>query len=124
MLLQLTLGSSLHWHSLRCNAQSDSEALHPLKQDFAFPRHTQTHNITHNITHNTQLHGYEPLRAALHGLTARLQAPPGPFQVTVTCGSTYALDVVLDLLLERGDPLLLEEYTYSHALEAQLMPKG
>ena len=45
-------------------------------------------------------------------------------QVTVTCGSTYALDMALDLLLERGDPLLLEEYTYSHALEAQLIPKG
>ncbi|KAI8473556.1 MAG: pyridoxal phosphate-dependent transferase [Monoraphidium minutum] len=68
--------------------------------------------------------GYEPLRAKLHELTVAMQRPPAPIQVTVTAGSTYALHVVLDLLLERGDPLLLEEYTYSHALEAQLMPKG
>jgi hypothetical protein len=44
--------------------------------------------------------------------------------VTVTCGSTYGLDIALDLLLERGDPIVVEEYTYSHALDTQLMPKG
>lgn len=59
-----------------------------------------------------------------HPLTRPRHSPPAARQVTVTCGSTYALDVALDLLLERGDPLLLEEFTYSHALEAQLMPKG
>lgn len=71
-----------------------------------------------------QLHGYEPLRSKLQDLTTQLQRPLSNVQVTVTCGSTYGLDVALDLLLERGDPLLLEEYTYSHALEAQLAPKG
>ncbi|GBF96915.1 hypothetical protein Rsub_09920, partial [Raphidocelis subcapitata] len=60
----------------------------------------------------------------LSALTARLQRPPGPFAVTVTCGSTHGLAVALDLILERGEPLLVEEYTYSHALEAQLLPKG
>lgn len=75
-------------------------------------------------THRPQPSGYEPLRARLHALTLAQQRPQGAVQVNVTCGSTYGLDVVLDLLLERGDPLLLEEYTYSHALEAQLMPKG
>lgn len=68
--------------------------------------------------------GYEPLRSILASLTERVQRPPRPASVTVTCGSTYSLDVTLDLLLERGDPLLVEEFTYSHALEAQLMPKG
>jgi DNA-binding transcriptional MocR family regulator len=53
-----------------------------------------------------------------------MQSPAAPFEVTTTCGSTNALDVALDLILERGAPLLLEEYTYSHALETQLMPKG
>jgi hypothetical protein len=71
-----------------------------------------------------QLHGYEPLRAQLHDLTRRLHAPPGGFGVTVTCGSTYGLDIALDLLLERGEPVVVEEYTYSHALDTQLMPKG
>ena len=32
--------------------------------------------------------------------------------------------LVLALLLDRGDPLLVEEYTYSHILESVAEPKG
>jgi hypothetical protein len=40
----------------------------------------------------------------------------------ITPGATAALDAVTRLLLDPGDPLVVEEFTYSHALEALFVP--
>jgi DNA-binding transcriptional MocR family regulator len=48
----------------------------------------------------------------------------GGRDLVVTAGSTAALDAALRALLSRGDALLAEEFTYSHALEALMAPHG
>ena len=35
-----------------------------------------------------------------------------------------AIDCLVNLLLNRGDALLVERFCYSHALEAQFVPRG
>jgi DNA-binding transcriptional MocR family regulator len=43
-------------------------------------------------------------------------------QVVMTQGSSAALDCLFRMLLNPGDPVLLEEYTYAHVVEADLLP--
>ncbi|DBA67017.1 hypothetical protein WJX79_010292 [Trebouxia sp. C0005] len=50
--------------------------------------------------------------------------PPGPFQVLVSNGSNHAIEMVTDLLLERGDSILVEEYTYFYMVDSVLPVKG
>jgi DNA-binding transcriptional MocR family regulator len=42
--------------------------------------------------------------------------------VVITSGSSAALDSLVRMLLNPGDPILLEEYTYAHIVEAHLLP--
>lgn len=47
-----------------------------------------------------------------------IHAPPySDWQCTLTAGSTYAWDTALRLLCERGDYILMEEYTFASAAE-------
>jgi DNA-binding transcriptional MocR family regulator len=48
----------------------------------------------------------------------------GGRDLALTAGSTAALDAALRALLSRGDSLLAEQFTYSHALEALMAPHG
>jgi hypothetical protein len=66
--------------------------------------------------------GYPPLQAWAGELTHRLQRPAAPVDLLITPGATAALDAVTRLLLDPGDPLVVEEFTYSHALEALFVP--
>ncbi|KAF6254738.1 pyridoxal phosphate-dependent transferase [Scenedesmus sp. NREL 46B-D3] len=49
-------------------------------------------------------------------------AEPIGMQVVITQGSSAALDCLFRMLLNPGDPVLLEEYTYAHVVEADLLP--
>ncbi|WIA37188.1 hypothetical protein OEZ86_014142 [Tetradesmus obliquus] len=50
------------------------------------------------------------------------EAEPIGMQVVMTQGSSAALDCLFRMLLNPGDPVLLEEYTYAHVVEADLLP--
>jgi DNA-binding transcriptional MocR family regulator len=60
-----------------------------------------------------------PPRAAVSATLHR-----GGRDLAMTAGSTAALDAALRALLSRGDALLAEQFTYSHALEALMAPHG
>eukprot|EP00798_Chlamydomonas_sp_ICE-L_P018251 gene18251-24704_t len=68
--------------------------------------------------------GYPPLVELLDNLSKKMQQPQCDVSVAVTTGATLAIDCIINLLLNRGDPLLCEEFCYSHALEAQFVPRG
>ncbi|KAL4803477.1 pyridoxal phosphate-dependent transferase [Aspergillus unguis] len=56
--------------------------------------------------------------------TELIHNPPySDWQCALTAGSTYAWDTALRLLCERGDYILMEEYTFSSAQETAL-PQG
>lgn len=60
---------------------------------------------------------------------ATLRHPPPPaapigMEIVITQGSSAALDSLCRMLLNPGDPVLLEEYTYAHVVEADLLPMG
>lgn len=74
--------------------------------------------------YNLHAKGYPPLQAWAQQLVEELHRPPCPTDTIITPGATCSLDALLRLLLNPGDPLLVEEYTYSHALEALFIPKG
>jgi 2-aminoadipate transaminase len=58
--------------------------------------------------------GYEPLRQFVaEKLASRRGVPCGPEDVLITAGSLQGIDLVNQILLEPGDTVLLEEFTYS-----------
>ncbi len=62
--------------------------------------------------------GYGPLRAAIAEIMTERGAPVTAAQVVVTSGSQQALDVLARLLVEPGDPIIVEAPTYMGALQA------
>jgi aromatic amino acid aminotransferase I / 2-aminoadipate transaminase len=61
--------------------------------------------------------GDATLVAFLKDHTEKLHHPPyEDWSTTLTCGSTYSFYSCLRMLLERGDFLVMEEYTYSSAI--------
>jgi hypothetical protein len=44
--------------------------------------------------------------------------------VVITPGASAALDSLVRVLVDPGDPVLVEEYTYAHMAEAHLLPLG
>jgi CHASE2 domain-containing sensor protein len=44
--------------------------------------------------------------------------------VAITPGASAALDALVRVLLNPGDAMLLEEFTYNHHAEAHLLPMG
>ncbi len=67
--------------------------------------------------------GYAPLGAWVAAHVQRLHAPPVAVDHLVTCGNTNGLDLALRSLLNPGDVVLTEEYTYAATLQA-LRPMG
>ncbi|KAK3267627.1 hypothetical protein CYMTET_23831 [Cymbomonas tetramitiformis] len=47
-----------------------------------------------------------------------LHKPPGPWDVQLTAGSMAGIDACLDNLFDRGDTILVEEFTFTAALDA------
>ncbi|CAG7973395.1 unnamed protein product [Penicillium salamii] len=65
-----------------------------------------------------QATGAAPLLRFVTEHTEIIHAPPySDWQCTLTAGSTYAWDTALRLLCERGDYILMEEYTFASAAE-------
>jgi DNA-binding transcriptional MocR family regulator len=68
-------------------------------------------------------HGYMPLglpdlRAAIATHLERAGLPTKPEQVLVTSGAQQAIALVANLLIEAGDPVVLEDPTYPGAIDA------
>eukprot|EP00775_Hariotina_reticulata_P010800 gene10800-10956_t len=97
--------------------------------------------ITAAQQYNMNAKGYAPLVSWAHDMVstlhkpATLQPPPATsaatsnlggspvgMDVVITSGSSAALDSLVRMLLNPGDPILLEEYTYAHIVEAHLLP--
>lgn len=74
--------------------------------------------------YNTNGRGYVPLLEWAKQHCQQLHSPPAGQEVVITSGSNHAIDMVLCCLLNRGDSLLCDEYTYSHLVEAMVGPKG
>lgn len=49
---------------------------------------------------------------------------PVGMDVVITPGASAALDSLVRVLVNPGDPVLVEEYTYAHMAEAHLLPLG
>ena len=61
--------------------------------------------------------GYRPLREfVVDKVAGRAAIACAPDDVLITSGSGQAIDLVNQLLLERGDTVVLEEFTYGGAL--------
>eukprot|EP00891_Asterochloris_glomerata_P003670 jgi/Astpho2/3670/fgenesh1_pg.00059_%23_23_t len=74
--------------------------------------------------YNTAGAGYGPLHKWVTQHTQELHQPPAGQRCVITSGSNQAIDMVLCVLLNRGDSLLCDKYTYSHLVEAMVGPKG
>jgi DNA-binding transcriptional MocR family regulator len=74
--------------------------------------------------------GLGPLREAVAARYAARGLPTRPEQIVITAGAQHALTLVLEELLNPGDPVLVESPTYPHALDAlrrrgaRLIPAG
>lgn len=52
------------------------------------------------------------------------QYEPVGMDVVITPGASAALDSLVRVLVNPGDAVLVEEYTYAHMAEAHLLPLG
>jgi aromatic amino acid aminotransferase I len=81
-------------------------------------------DITAAQQYNASLLGYPPL---VHWATSHVQSlhrPPSPHDILITNGANHSLELITSLFLQRGDAILVEEYTYPVILESIAMPKG
>ena len=62
--------------------------------------------------------GYAPLRETIARHYSRHGVPTDADQILVTSGAQQAIHLVVSLLVQRGDPVLLENPTYFGALDA------
>ena len=64
-----------------------------------------------------EINGYAPLRATIAHILASQGIQTFPEQILITAGSQQALALVCQLLLKPGDAILVENPTYSNALD-------
>ena len=74
--------------------------------------------------YNVSAYGYEPLRAWCEAHTKSSHGRPDSHRTMVTDSTTHALEMLTSLLLNPGDSILVEEYTYSHFVECVVDRKG
>lgn len=67
--------------------------------------------------YNVSPYGYEPLRSWCSKHTKQHHKPRDLHRVMVTDSTTHGLDMITSLLLNPGDAILIEEYTYSHFVD-------
>lgn len=60
----------------------------------------------------------------LHSAQQQQQHEPVGMDVVITPGASAALDSLVRVLVNPGDPVLVEEFTYAHMAEAHLLPLG
>ncbi|KAL3159334.1 hypothetical protein ABBQ32_011286 [Trebouxia sp. C0010 RCD-2024] len=93
-------------------------------QDGTWLDMSETEKMDAAQQYNTNGRGYPPLLEWAKQNAQQLHAPPARQEVVITSGNNHAIDMVLCCLLNRGDSLLCDEYTYSHLVEAMVGPKG
>lgn len=76
--------------------------------------------------YNSSLLGYKPLLAwALRHVKMVHNPPPAAaHEIIITNGNNHAIELITSLFLDRGDSLIMEEYTYPVLLESIALPKG
>eukprot|EP00891_Asterochloris_glomerata_P008351 jgi/Astpho2/8351/fgenesh1_pg.00122_%23_86_t len=74
--------------------------------------------------YSVSIRGYQPLYDWMKAHTWRMHSPPGDHDVTITVGSNNTLEILMSLLLNKGDTLLAEEFTYPHVVESFARPRG
>lgn len=68
--------------------------------------------------------GYPKLREWCQTHTRRMHGSLSQHEVVITSGSTHSLDLLTSILLDPGDTLLVEAYTYPHFLDCIANVKG
>ncbi|KAL6762781.1 pyridoxal phosphate-dependent transferase [Haematococcus lacustris] len=70
--------------------------------------------------------GYPPLLDWVQRTMRELHAPPAPAGCAsvITAGAVHAVSLLTSLLLDPGDWLVIDQYSYSHAIETIFLPKG
>lgn len=74
--------------------------------------------------YNAALRGYPPLVHWATAHVAALHRPPSPHDILITNGANHSLELITSLFLDRGDTILVEQYTYPVILESIALPKG
>lgn len=74
--------------------------------------------------YNLALRGYAPLLRWAEQHVRALHAPPAGHEVAITNGGNHTVEILVSLLCDRGDSILMEEYSYPHMLECVAAPKG
>lgn len=76
--------------------------------------------------YNFSLRGYQPLLSWAERHTALMHAPPAVagHECLITNGGNHTLEMLFALFMDRGDSLLLEEYSYPVVTESLAQPKG
>jgi DNA-binding transcriptional MocR family regulator len=74
--------------------------------------------------YNSSLRGQPALAAWAAAHTAALHRPPAAHETLITNGGNHTLELITSLFLDRGDALLLEEYSYPVLTESIAAPKG
>lgn len=68
--------------------------------------------------------GYAPLQRWAADFTATQHRPPCETITAITTGSNCSLEFICQLLLNKGDSIVCEEFTYSHMIESNLNLHG
>lgn len=67
--------------------------------------------------------GYLPMLKWAKDLVSITHSPPCEWETVLTNGATHALDLVSSTLIDPGDTIVVEEFSYSHALGTCFLPK-
>ncbi|CAL8471435.1 g10977 [Coccomyxa elongata] len=69
--------------------------------------------------------GYPPLHSWAKAHMLRMHAPPvGLHDLIITNGNNQTIEIVMRILMDKGDAILCEEYTYPHVSESMVQPQG
>jgi kynurenine/2-aminoadipate aminotransferase len=74
--------------------------------------------------YNVPAIGYEPLRSWCEAHTMRQHGAASALTTMVTDSTTHALDAVTSILMNPGDSILIEEYTYCHFTDCTVQRQG
>ncbi|KAL3147261.1 hypothetical protein ABBQ32_002752 [Trebouxia sp. C0010 RCD-2024] len=74
--------------------------------------------------YSVTLRGYPALHDWVKKHTWALHSPPGDHDVLVTGGSNATIEMLMSLLMNPGDTIMCEEFTYPHMIESFVIPKG
>lgn len=74
--------------------------------------------------YNSNLRGHPALFDWITRHVQSLHKPPSPHDIVITNGNNHALEILTSLFLDRGDPLLMEEFCYPVMPESIAVPKG